>query len=124
MLNVSARDEDPTFPITEDWRRAAMSALGDQRGAHAKLARSVGWSPGTLTELLKNGKRSHLVPAISRALGISPTTMIVSQDTHEVVAMLEKMGPQGRRLITKLAGSSKAEIDAFLTLFEMRDRTK
>lgn len=103
--------------MTDEWLDAVRAALAP-RGAQAKLAREVKCSPVAIHELLNGGKASYLVPAISKALGIAPPMMIVSPDTHEVVAMLEKMGPQGRRLLKGLAGLSKSEIEAYLTLVE------
>lgn len=124
MVAVARRPADLDLPITEEWLRDVKAALGDKRGAQAKLAREIGCSPGTLTDLLQTGKRSHLVARISRALGLPPPTMIVSHDTQEIVVFLEKMGDRGRRLLRDLKSLDRQQLDLTLAMIEQMSRTK
>lgn len=70
-----AKREELQYPTPKDWRDKVLEAIGDRRGAQADLARKIGCTPSTLNELLSAGKRSHLVPAIHRALGWPPPSL-------------------------------------------------
>jgi len=109
-----AKRRPPEFPITEHWLRQVRTAIGKERGAQARLARQIGCSPGTLTELLKGGKRSHLVPQISAALGVPMSTMLLPPDAVELSALLEQMGEQGRVAMRKLKSLEPHELELML----------
>jgi hypothetical protein len=116
-------DPDYDFPITREWLQEVKEAL-KERGAQARLARDVGCSPSTLNELLKEGKTSHLVPYISKALGISTTAMIVSRDTQEIVVFLEKMGDAGRKTMRDLKSLDRTQLDLILSMIAQLPKTK
>lgn len=72
-MPLVARREQHEYPTPKEWRDKVLEVVGAKRGGQADLARKIGCSPGTLNELLHNGKGSHLVPAIHRALGWPPS---------------------------------------------------
>lgn len=114
-----ARQADPEFeyPITEEWVNDVRAALAE-RGAQARLCREIDCSPGTLTELLQAGKKSVLVPAISKSLGITPTLLIVSKDTHEMVKMIEKMNDKSKRALRKLRSLNQSQLDVMMSVID------
>jgi hypothetical protein len=116
-------DPDYDYPITPEWLQEVKAALS-KRGAQAKLARDIGCSPGTLNELLKEGKSSHLVPRISAALCIKTSSMIVSRDTHEIVTFLEKMGEKGRQTMRDIQHLDKPQLDLILNMIAQLPKTK
>jgi lambda repressor-like predicted transcriptional regulator len=121
-----ARRADPQdfeYPITEEWVRDVKAKLSE-RGAQAKLCREIGCSPSTLNELLSFGIKSTLVPRISKVLGVPPTMMIVSRDTHEIVAVVEKMGEQGRRVMREIKALDKAQRDLMLAMIAQMAKNK
>lgn len=124
MAVARRADPDYEYPITREWLLEVKSVLAKERGAQARLAREVGCSPSTLNELLKEGKTSHLVPDISKALGISTTAMIVSSDTHEIVTFLEKMGPDARQRMRELKQLDKSQLDLVLSMIGQMSKTK
>jgi transcriptional regulator with XRE-family HTH domain len=115
---------DPEYQITEEWLRSVRAALGTERGAQARLAKQIGCSPGTLTELLQGGKRSHLVPRISRALGVPMSTMILTPDALEIMAFVEQMGEQGRRAMRRMQALEPAELELMLGLLDTLTKNK
>jgi transcriptional regulator with XRE-family HTH domain len=115
---------DPEYQITEEWLRSVRVALGTERGAQARLAKQIGCSPGTLTELLQGGKRSHLVPRISRALGVPMSTMILTPDALEIMAFVEQMGEQGRRAMRRMQALEPAELELMLGLLDTLTKNK
>lgn len=126
-----ARRADPDYelPITREWIEEVRAALSKERGLQARVARQVGCAPSTLNEMLNDllpGERrsSHLVPAISKTLGISTTAMIVSADTHEIVAFLEKMGPDARHKMRELKSLDKSQLDLVLGMIAQMSKTK
>ncbi|MDQ3295096.1 MAG: hypothetical protein M3619_00740 [Myxococcota bacterium] len=121
---MAKRVQDIEYPITVEWLREVKAAMGVERGAQAKLAREIGCSPGTLNELLQNGKRSYLVPKISKALGVTMPTMIMSKDTQELLAVLDKMGDKGRRVLKDLQALDRAQLDVTLAMIEQMSKNK
>lgn len=124
MAVARRADPDYDYPITAEWLQEVKEALGDERGAQARLAREIGCSPSTLSEMLKEGSSSHLVPRISKALKISTTAMIVSKDTQEIVVFLEKMGDKGRQAMKELKGLDKTQLDIVLAMVSQMTKTK
>jgi lambda repressor-like predicted transcriptional regulator len=118
-----ADPEDFEYPITEEWVRDVKAAL-TERGAQARLCREIKCSPSTLNELLSEGKKSSLVPLISKALGLPPTMMIVSRDTHEIVTVVEKMGEKGRRMMRELKSLDKTQLDLMLSMIGQMTKNK
>lgn len=121
-----ARRADPQdfeYPITEEWVQDVKAKLSE-RGAQARLCREIGCSPSTLNELLSFGIKSVLVPRISKVLGVPPTMMIVSRDTHEVVAVVEKMGEQGRRVMREIKALDKNQQELMLAMIAQMAKNK
>src|SRR3569833_1683998 len=105
MFGVAQRDDDEhEHPIGADWRAKVLKAVSEKRGGQAALAQAIGCSSGTLNELLKNGKRSHLVPKINANNKWDPPTMPAtgSTDQHEIEVFLKKMGRSGREIFRSL----------------------
>lgn len=96
-------DGDLQYPIDEAWRAEVLKLL-KVRGAQARLARELECSPGTLNELLHNGRRSNLVPRINAYFGWDPPQMPAtgSTDQHEIEVFLKKMGRTGREIFKNL----------------------
>lgn len=63
--------EGVTLPISEEWRIRANDALVDLDKERQWLAAEVGTTKTTITDLLSTTKTSHLVGAVSKALGIA-----------------------------------------------------
>ncbi len=104
MARKRATDEgDLQYPIDESWRVEVLKQL-EPRGAQAKLARVLGCAPGTLNELIHNGRRSNLVPRINAYFGWDPPQMPAtgSTDQHEIEVFLKKMGRTGREIFRNL----------------------
>lgn len=119
-MAVVARREELQYPTPKDWRDKVIAALGPERGAQADLARKIGCSPSTLNELLNNGKRSHLVPAIHKALGWDPPSLPAtgSSDQHEIEVVLRKMGKRGRDLLKNLSALEPEQLAVAVALIE------
>jgi transcriptional regulator with XRE-family HTH domain len=112
------RGKEPDYPITEEWLRNVREALGTERGAQARLAEQIGCSPGTLTELLNGAKRSHLVPRISKALGVPMSTMLLTPDAIELQSFLDEMGERGREAMRRLKSLEPHELELMLGLLD------
>ncbi len=121
-----AKKEELQYPTPKDWRDKVLEAIGPDRGAQADLARKIRCSPGTLNELLHNGKHSHLVPAIHKALGWPPPTLPAtgSTDQHEIEVVLKKMGKSGRELIKNLSALDSEQLAVAVALVEQLAKAK
>jgi hypothetical protein len=120
-----ARRSDLEYPITPEWRESVKSALGNERGAQARLAEEIGCSPGTLADLLSTGKRSHLVPRIHKALGWDPPMPpLMSTDTHEIVVFLKKMGEPGRQVLKQLQTLDRDQLKAAMAVIDQLAKNK
>jgi hypothetical protein len=112
------RGHEQDYPITDEWLRQVHAALGTERGARLKLAEQIGCSPGTLTELLQGGKRSHLVPRISKALGVPMSAMLLTPEAVEISTFLEQMGERGREAMRRMKSLEPEQLDLLLDLVE------
>jgi len=121
-----AKREELQYPTPKEWRDKVLEAIGTDRGAQADLARKIGCSPGTLNELLHNGKRSHLVPKINKALGWDPPPLPAtgSTDQHEIEVVLKKMGKSGREMIKNLSVLDPEQLAVAVAMIEQLAKTK
>lgn len=116
---------DDQYPVTPEWRERVKTALGKERGAQARLARRIKCSPGTLTDLLNHGRRSHLVPQIHKALGWPPPPPLTdSLDNQEVTAFVGKLGDRGRDVLKSLMDLDEQQLELAVGVIEQMARGK
>jgi hypothetical protein len=120
------RGREHEYEITEEWLRDVRAALGPKRGAQAKLARDVGCSPGTITVMLRGGKRSHLVPRISKVLNVPMPrgSMALTADALEIATLVQNAGESGRRALSALMRAPQSDVDIVLQLLEQLSQRK
>lgn len=123
-----ARDDEYEYPTPPEWRRAVLDEIEKRwgRGGQAELAKIIHCSPGTLNELLKNGRRSSLVPRIQKEFGWPPATMPAtgSSDQHEIEKFLKKMGGSGRDLFRNLEKLDRDALKAAVAILEQLAKTR
>jgi len=104
-MAVLAPRKEIVSGVDEDWRERVRAQLAaDGRGAHARLARAIGCSPGRLTEILSSkSKYSRYVVKIHEHYGWPPPAPpIMSQDLEEIRYLIDEIGDDGRALLHEL----------------------
>jgi hypothetical protein len=117
---------DIVVTVTPEWRQRVLEAIAQRpRGEHTKLARAIGCSTGTLTELLAEGedprasRYSRYVEPINEYFKL-PSMLPISPDTLEIAKMLEGMSMDGKDLIRRIRDMPPEEQKAILLLIRPR----
>ena len=105
----------PDARLEEETLGLAARIAGGPRIALRYMKRNLNAAEtGTLTELLRGGRRSHLVPQISAALSVPMSTTLLTPDAVELSALLEQIGERGREAMRKLKSLEPHELELIL----------
>lgn len=107
IINIVAkrRAKGPSYPVTEEWSRAALARAAEIGVTRGAIAKQLGVSYATIHNLFSGvGSYSEYIPQVHKILGWPPPApVLISKDSLELTAIYKRLTPDQRELLYKLA---------------------
>lgn len=113
---VASGDDDyqPDYPVTERWRALVRARISEMEISQAELARRIGHTPASVTNILRDNRSSSLIPDIHRVLGWPPPPLPEDVVPTEGTRDVKEFAAIGRQLPDDLRASTLAYLRSVL----------